>query len=282
MSSGTRETPGRRWGRVIAAVVVVAAFALPLYVALVNVFKVNDQILRAPLALPDPLSAENLTDALTRSDDLVWIGFFNSIVISVATVVLVVPVAAVVAYWIVRRNSRATRIALLILMAGLMVPPHVVLLPAVRVLDFLGIAFTFPGVVLFNVGGGLLSFGVFVYVGFMSVLPESLEDAAAIDGASPMQTLRHVVFPILRPATATIAIFVGLWTWNDLITPLFLLGPAQGVTITTGIFIALGQYNNDFGQMFGMMFIAALPILIYYLLLQKHFTSGLLAGSSKG
>jgi raffinose/stachyose/melibiose transport system permease protein len=260
----------------------VALFALPLYVAVVNVFKTNDQILRAPLAVPTPFTLENLTDGMTRSDNLLWIGLFNSLVISIGTVVFIVPVAAVLAYWIVRRNNRVTRIALLVLMAGLMVPPHVVLLPAVRVLDFLGIAFTFPGVVIFNISGGLLSFAVFVYVGFMALLPASLDDAASIDGASPLQTLRHVIFPLLRPATATVAIFIGLWTWNDLITPLFLLGPAQGVTVTTGIFIALGQYNNDFGQMFGMMFAAALPILVYYLLLQKHFMSGLLTGSTKG
>jgi raffinose/stachyose/melibiose transport system permease protein len=260
----------------------VALFALPLYVAVVNVFKTNDQILRAPLAVPAPFTLENLTDGMTRSDNLLWTGLFNSLVISIGTVVFIVPVAAVLAYWIVRRNNRVTRIALLVLMAGLMVPPHVVLLPAVRVLEFLGIAFTFPGVVIFNVSGGLLSFAVFVYVGFMALLPASLDDAASIDGASPLQTLRHVIFPLLRPATATVAIFIGLWTWNDLVTPLFLLGPAQGVTVTTGIFIALGQYNNDFGQMFGMMFAAALPILVYYLLLQKHFMSGLLTGSTKG
>jgi raffinose/stachyose/melibiose transport system permease protein len=280
--SSTQESTRSRWFRMGVSGGLVALFALPLYVAVVNVFKTNDQILRAPLAVPAPFTLENLTDGMTRSDNLLWTGLFNSLVISIGTVVFIVPVAAVLAYWIVRRNNRVTRIALLVLMAGLMVPPHVVLLPAVRVLEFLGIAFTFPGVVIFNVSGGLLSFAVFVYVGFMALLPASLDDAASIDGASPLQTLRHVIFPLLRPATATVAIFIGLWTWNDLVTPLFLLGPAQGVTVTTGIFIALGQYNNDFGQMFGMMFAAALPILVYYLLLQKHFMSGLLTGSTKG
>jgi len=280
--SSTQESTRSRWLRMAVSGGLVALFALPLYVAVVNVFKTNDQILRAPLAVPAPFTLENLTDGMTRSDNLLWTGLFNSLVISIGTVVFIVPVAAVLAYWIVRRNNRVTRIALLVLMAGLMVPPHVVLLPAVRVLEFLGIAFTFPGVVIFNVSGGLLSFAVFVYVGFMALLPASLDDAASIDGASPLQTLRHVIFPLLRPATATVAIFIGLWTWNDLVTPLFLLGPAQGVTVTTGIFIALGQYNNDFGQMFGMMFAAALPILVYYLLLQKHFMSGLLTGSTKG
>jgi len=280
--SSTQESARSRWLRMAVSGGLVALFALPLYVAVVNVFKTNDQILRAPLAVPAPFTLENLTDGMTRSDNLLWTGLFNSLVISIGTVVFIVPVAAVLAYWIVRRNNRVTRIALLVLMAGLMVPPHVVLLPAVRVLEFLGIAFTFPGVVIFNVSGGLLSFAVFVYVGFMALLPASLDDAASIDGASPLQTLRHVIFPLLRPATATVAIFIGLWTWNDLVTPLFLLGPAQGVTVTTGIFIALGQYNNDFGQMFGMMFAAALPILVYYLLLQKHFMSGLLTGSTKG
>lgn len=280
--SRTRETMVPRRTRFVLAGVSVAAFSLPLYVALVNVFKINEQIMRQPLGLPTPPTAQNLVDGLTRSDNLLWIGLRNSVIISVATVILIVPVAATVAYWVVRRKNTITKIALLVLMSGMMIPPHVVFIPAVKVLRFFGIDGTFPGMVLFNVGGGFLSFAVFVYVGFMSTLPKNLDEAALVDGATPMQTLLHVIFPLLRPATATVAIFIGLWSWNDLVTPLFILGPAQGITITTGIFVALGQYNNDYGQMFGMMFLASVPILVYYLLLQKQFTSGLLSGSSKG
>ena len=282
MSNRTRETTLSRRTRLLLAGISVAAFSLPLYIAVVNVFKINTQISRRPLALPSPVTTQNLVDGLTRSDNLLWIGLRNSMTISIATVIIIVPVAATVAYWVVRRRNRITKIALMVLMSGMMIPPHVVFIPAVEVLEFLGIARTFPGLVLFNVGGGFLSFAVFVYVGFMSTLPRNLDEAALVDGATPMQTLVYVVFPLLRPATATVAIFIGLWTWNDLVTPLFILGPSQGITITSGIFVALGQYNNDYGQMFGIMFLASIPILIYYLLLQKQFASGMLSGSSKG
>ena len=143
--SRTRETTLPPRARFVLAGISVAAFSLPLYIAVVNVLKINTQISRQPLALPNPVSMQNLIDGLTRSDNLLWIGLRNSVIISTATVIIIVPIAATVAYWVVRRRSRITKIALLVLMSGMMIPPHVVFIPAVDVLEFLGIARTFPG-----------------------------------------------------------------------------------------------------------------------------------------
>ncbi len=103
-----------------------------------------------------------------------------------------------------------------------------------------------------------------------------LEDAAAIDGATRTQVFWRIVFPLLRPATASVLIFLGVWIWNDFLDPLIILGPSQGTTITTGIYRAIGQYQADFGTVFALMFLATLPVL------QKHFVKGLTGGATKG
>jgi raffinose/stachyose/melibiose transport system permease protein len=140
---------------------------------------------------------------------------------------------------------------------------------------------TIQGLVLFNVGY-YVPFGVFVFTGFTRSIPVELEEAAAIDGAGRFRVFWRIVFPLLRPATASVLIFLGVWIWNDFIDPLVILGPGQGTTITTGIYRAIGQYQADFGTVFALMFLATLPVLIFYLALQKHFVKGLTGGATKG
>jgi raffinose/stachyose/melibiose transport system permease protein len=123
---------------------------------------------------------------------------------------------------------------------------------------------------------------VFVFSGFMRSIPVELEEAAAIDGAGRGRVFWRIVFPLLRPATASVLIFLGVWIWNAFLDPLIILGPSQGTTVTTGIYRAIGQYQADFGTVFALMFLATLPVLIFYLALQKHFVKGLTGGATKG
>ncbi len=142
---------------------------------------------------------------------------------------------------------------------------------------------TFYGLLLIFVGGGLLSFAVFVYTGFIKNVPRELEEAAVIDGAGEFRMFWQLIFPLLRPATATVVIFLSLWIWNEFLLPLIIFGPGKGVTITTGIYLALGQiYSINYGQMFAMMTIASLPMLVFFFLFQKEFISGLVGGALKG
>jgi raffinose/stachyose/melibiose transport system permease protein len=168
-----------------------------------------------------------------------------------------------------------------LLLCGLMIPPQVILLPITQVLDRIGLMTTIQGLVLFNVGY-YIPFGVFVFAGFMRQIPRELEEAAAIDGASRFQTFWRIVFPLLRPASASVMIFLGVWIWNDFLNPLIILGPSKGTTITTGIYRAIGQYQSDLGTVFALMFLATVPVLIFYLALQRNFVKGLTGGATKG
>ena len=154
-------------------------------------------------------------------------------------------------------------------------------MPIVRVLQATGLMSTLQGLILFNVGY-YIPFGVFVFTGFIRSVPVELEESAAMDGANRFQIFWRIVFPLLRPATASVLIFLGVWIWNDFLDPLIILGPVGGTTVTVGVYRALGEHQSNYGQLFGLMFLAALPVVVFYFLLQKHFVKGLTGGAVKG
>lgn len=265
----------------MVAMLVAALFFVPLYLVAVNVIKAGPDISGSPASLPIPPTLDNITRVLTRPDGLFWVSLTNSVLITTASVLILTVLSAMLGHYLARSRTRWARVATVLLLCGLMIPPQVILLPITQVLRALGMMTTIQGLVLFNVGY-YIPFGVFVFSGFMRQIPRELEEAAAIDGASRFQIFWRIVFPLLRPASASVVIFLGVWIWNDFLNPLIILGPSQGTTITTGIYRAIGQYQADFGTVFALMFLATLPVLIFYLALQRHFVKGLTGGATKG
>jgi multiple sugar transport system permease protein/raffinose/stachyose/melibiose transport system permease protein len=265
----------------VVAAVATLFFVLPVYIALASAFKSQAQILSSPLGLPAPLTLDNLTTALDRRDHLVTVGVANSLVITVLSVGILIPLSSALSFWLSQQRPRIKSLLLVVFALGLMVPPQTVLLPIVQSLRAIGLNNSYPGLILSNVGGGYLSFAVFVYVGFLRTVPRDLIEAARMDGASDVRVWWQIVLPLVRPATATVGIFLALWVWNDFLNPLFILGPRQGQTITTGIYVSLGTYSTDYGQLFGIMFLAAAIPVVGYLLTQREFIRGLMAGASR-
>ena len=278
---GPRLRPPAAPTRLLVATVVVFLFISPIYLALVNAFKSTPEIAASPAGLPLHPTLANLRTAWGRPDHLIQSGLRNSLIVTVSTVVLVLPLAAALSFYLSRRPLRLRAGALAVLATGLMIPPQVVLLPTIRILGWIGLDHSFPGLVLSNISGGYLSFAVFVYTGFMRSVPSEVVEAAVLDGASELRVWWSIVMPLVRPASATVAIFLALWTWNDFLNPLFILGPLTGQTITTGIYLTIGQYSVDYGQLFGIMFLAAIIPVAGYLALQRQFISGLTSGSSR-
>jgi raffinose/stachyose/melibiose transport system permease protein len=267
--------------RPVVAVLVSALFFVPLYLVCVNVIKQGPLITKEPAALPVPPTLDNLRAVLTRPDNLFWVSLTNSIVVTVLSVLVLTVLSAMLGHYLARNRSPWTRGLTLVLLCGLMIPPQVILMPIADVLRIAHLMTTLQGLILFNVGY-YVPFGVFVFTGFIRSVPAELEEAAVIDGASRMQVFWRIVFPLLRPATASVMIFLGVWIWNDFIDPLVILGPSQGTTVTTGLYRSIGQYQADYGSVFALMFLATLPVLIFYLALQKHFVKGLTGGATKG
>lgn len=268
-------------GHLAISWLVTFAFVMPIYIALASAFKSQEQILANPLALPAPFTLDNLIKALSRPDRMVQLGLMNSALVTGITLVILIPFAAAASFWISLRRAAVKSVLLALFALGLMVPPQVVLPPIVTLLRQLGLANSYFGLILSNIGGGYMSFAIFVYVGFLRTVPRELIEAARMDGASDLRIWWTIIMPLIRPATATVGIFIGLWVWNDFLNPLFILGPLQGQTITTGIYQALGTYSTDYGQVFGIMFLAAAIPVAGYLLAQKQFIAGLTSGAVK-
>ena len=270
-----------RSARLLFAVLVVLVFVSPIYLTIVNAFKHEHDIETNPESPPLHPTLSNLSNALSRPDHLVQLGLRNSVLDVACSVVLLIPLGAAFSFYISRRRTRVRVVILAALAAGLMIPPQVVLLPIIRILTILGIDHSYPGLILSNLGGGYFSFAVFVYVGFLRAIPDEIVEAARIDGASGLRIWWKVIMPLVRPATATVAIFLSLWIWNDFLNPLFILGPLQGQTITTGLYQSVGQYQMNYGQLFGVMFLAGVIPSAGYLFVQKQFVAGLTSGSTK-
>ncbi|MGI8335069.1 carbohydrate ABC transporter permease [Actinomadura scrupuli] len=269
------------WLRPLVALAIAAVFAVPLYVLCVNVIKPGPKIAGSPAGLPIPPTLDNLSAVLSRPDRLFWVSLTNSVIVTAASIIILTVLSAMLGHYLARARGRAAQLLTVLLLSGLMIPPQVILIPITQVLRAVHLMTTVQGLVLFNVGY-YIPFGVFVFTGFVRSIPLELEEAAAIDGAGRMRVFWRIVFPLLRPATASVLIFLGVWIWNDFIDPLVILGPSQGTTVTTGIYRAIGQHQSDFGAVFALMFLATVPVLVFYLALQRHFVKGLTGGATKG
>ena len=179
-----------------------------------------------------------------------------------------------------RSSSVVQNFAYGILLAGLILPTAVILVPVFKVLQVLGLANSLPGLILFMVGY-YVPFGTFVFRAFLTTIPKELVDAAMVDGAGPFTTFFRIVFPLMRPATASVIVIIATWVWNDFLNPLILLGPLSGTTITVGLYRSVGQFAVSFGELFAFMLLASLPIVLLYFLLQSQFVRGLTSGAAK-
>ena len=170
---------------------------------------------------------------------------------------------------------------LAIALIGIMVPPVVTLVPSIKTLSMLHLMYKPSGLLMFY-GGAYFSTTIFLYTGFINSIPESLDESAYIDGANTITIFFRIIFPLLKPCTATAIILMGMWIWNDFLNPLYILGSTAGRTITTGIYNAIGAYTSKWNLVFANVILASLPIVILYLCMQKQFMNGLTAGAVKG
>ena len=268
--------------RPITTIIVALLFLLPIFIVLVSSMKESSQIFRDPIGLPKPFTTHNFVKVLTQHPNDLFPGLERSFLITSISAILTCLLSAGLAYVLARSTRRSAKIFTGILLAGFMVPGQVLLVPMVDILRRVHLLGQYSGLVLANIGF-FLPFGVFVFMRFIKGISRELDEAAAIDGASRSRTFWVIIFPLLRPATASVLIFLGVWIWNDFLSPLIILGPLTGNTVITGLYYQVSARQvSDYGSIFAYMIIASLPILVLFLILQKQFISGLTAGATKG
>lgn len=256
---------------------------VPMYILVINAFKDQQAILTNPFTINlGSATTEYLVDAWSHPDFSVPYGYAVTLLLVAAVNALSIGVCTPAAYVLARTPTGVFRLVLLFFVAGMFVPTQVILIPVIFVLRTLGLMGTLPGLILF-LTATTIPFTLFVFVGFIRVLPRALDEAAAIDGASTQHILWRIIFPLMRPIVVTVFILNALSVWNDFASPQVILGPgSDAYTVTTGVYAAVGAYSADYTKVFPTLLLAVIPILVLFVVLQRHIMSGLATGSVKG
>ena len=266
---------------ILCALVVV--FLYPIMFIVINSFKGKFFISQNPFALP---TAETFAGLTNYINGLEKTGFFSamgwSFFITILSVAVIIFFTSMTAYYITRVKSKATNVLYYLFVFSMIVPFQMVMFPMVKLADTLNLSNPLGMVALYlGFGSGL---SVFMFSGFIKSIPLEIEEAAMIDGCNPLQTYFHIVLPILKPTSITVAILNAMWVWNDYLLPYLVIGlSTKYKTIPVVIQMLVGSNGNrDMGAMMAMLVLAIIPIVVFYLACQKHIIEGVVAGAVKG
>jgi raffinose/stachyose/melibiose transport system permease protein len=201
----------------------------------------------------------------------------NSALVTAVSVVIVLAVSSLAAFPLARVTARWSRGTYLTFLLGLVLPFQLASLPLYQTMRDMGLLGTPWALILFY-SGLQVPFTVFLYVGFLRALPRDFEDAALIDGCTPLQGFRHVVLPMLKPVTVTALVLNAVAVWNDFFTPLLYLSGSAQQTMPVAIAGFVGQYVTDWNLIFAALVISILPVLLVYFVLQRSIINGFAGG----
>ena len=257
-------------------------FIAPVIIVFINSFKTKFNIISSPFSLPNAetyAGLENYINGISSSGILQ--AFLRSLFITVFAVIVLVVCTSMAAWYIARVKSKFTKMMYYLFVFSMIVPFQMVMftmtftVTSLSLNNLIGIIFVYLGF-----GAGL---SVFMMCGFVKSIPLEIEEAAMIDGCNPIQTFFMVVFPILKPTAITVAILNAMWIWNDYLLPYLILGTSNK-TMPVAIQLAMqGAYGSvDWGGFMGMLVLAIIPIIIFYIACQKYIIKGVVAGAVKG
>ena len=268
-------------GAVIGEIIMLTFCVLmlvPFYYLVVNTFKSPQEMSSSPLALPTHITLDNYKKAFASMDFAR--SFTNSLIITVISVTLIVLLGAMAAYPIARRKHKMYKGILLYFLLGYMVPAQTIMIPLYLLLQKIHLLNNIVGLIL--VYASWCNFALFLYQGFFKNLPEDVEEAAMIDGCTPWQSFWKIVFPMLKPITTTIVIFEVMWVWNDFLYPYLFLSSNKAFTLVMQVYKGVGQFSNDWAMMLSTMVLVLVPVVIFYLIMQKNIVAGITSGAVKG
>ena len=258
-------------------------FLGPIFFILMNSFKERFAIANNPFALPVAELWAGFTNYITgiQGEGFGW-AIVWSFVITILSVATIVFFSSMTAYYITRVKTWWTSALYFIFVFSMVIPFQMVMFPTVVIADRLQLANPLGMVVLYlGFGAGL---SVFMFSGFIKSIPLEIEEAAYIDGCSPLTTFFRVVLPMLKPTAITVAILNAMWVWNDYLLPYLVIGlstPYRTIPVVIQQFIG-SQGDRDLGAMMAMLVLAIIPIIVFYMSAQKDIVEGVAAGAVKG
>jgi raffinose/stachyose/melibiose transport system permease protein len=270
----------RWWVDVVALIVLGIVFVIPFIFILFIAAKEQTEAARLTFTPPTEWRLlENLAEVVGFRDDLMITAMRNSLILTVASVTLIVLFASMVGFVLQRRRDRIGTIVSALLLAGLIIPPAIV--PTIFVLQWLGLFKSILGLTLVEVAF-LLPFSVLIFRAFVASIPRELDEAAIIDGASPLRLFFSVIFPLLRPALITVIVVATVAVYNDFVNPLYFLPGTENATVQLTLFNFQSQFNTRWDLLFADVLLITIPPLIAFILFQRQIVSGMTAGAVKG
>lgn len=262
-------------------VVGVSMILLPMILVVMTAFKSNLQIAENWFSLPIPPYLDNFKVLMSKGD--LKYAFTNSIVIAAVFLTVSTLMLPLTAYGVSRTmaGNRWMRYFYYFLIIGLFVPFQAKMIPLIMIASKMGMM-NVPGIIILYIAGSTCE-GVFLCAGYLQSIPPDMEEAAYIDGSGFFRTYWQVILPLMKPILATVAIQNALWVWNDFQLPLLVLNKSSKFwTLILYVYNFKTAYQTDFGLIFASFLISMLPIMIFYILMQKQIIGGLTAGAVKG
>ncbi|WP_223198368.1 carbohydrate ABC transporter permease [Solihabitans fulvus] len=268
--------PFNPWHLALAPMAVL--FALPLVWLGLSSFMSNAEINRFPPALfPSSPHLDGYTYVLRNAEFPVWFG--NSCLVAGATVLSNLVLCSLAAYGFARMRFRGAGVVFGLLMATLVVPFQLTMIPTFLLMRQLGLTDSLPALIVPNL---VSAFGVFLLRQFFLALPPEFEDAARIDGCTRLGVLIRIVLPLARPALATLAVLTFLTTWNDLTWPLIVISTEHNYTLQLGLTTFTGQHRSQWSAVMAGNVLTTLPVLVAFLVGQRNFVASLTSSGLKG
>jgi raffinose/stachyose/melibiose transport system permease protein len=264
----------------ITLFVVGVVFIVPFIFIFLTASKPQAEAALFEFSLPSEfLLLENLWEVIQFRDYRMLLALWNSLVLTVGSVILIVILAAGVAFVIQRRKDRMASVVSAFMLTGLIIPPAVV--PTIFVLQEIGLYRTIVGLIFVEVAIQL-PFAILILRAFMASIPREIDEAAIIDGASSLQLFLRVILPLLRPAIITIVVISAVIIYNDFTLPLYFLPGSENVTAQLTLFSFISQFSSRWNLLFANVIIITIPPLVMYMFFQKQIVSGLTSGAVKG
>ncbi len=258
---------------------------IPLYIVVVNAMKDRVQIFDNVFGLPARFTLEYIGNAIEKMK--FFRAFFNSVIISISAIGAIVIVSSMAAWVLVRTKGKLSQYLLFLFVIPMILPFQSLMIPLLSYFSLWeidAIEWSFLdsriGLVFIYIGMGS-SLPIFLYHGFIKSIPLSLEEAAIIDGSTPWRLFWRVIFPNLKGITFTVAILRLIWIWNDFLLPSLILTESRLYTIPIAARAFQGVYRTDYNLVMAALLLAITPVVVFYLLAQKHIIKGIMAGAIK-
>ena len=257
-------------------------YVMPIMIVIINSFKRKAFINKFPFKIGTGkmfVGWENYVEGIKKIEFFKAFGY--SLFITVCSVAVIILCTSMCAWYITRVHTKFTKLFYMLCLFSMIVPFQMVMFTLSKLANMLHLSNP-VGIILVYLGFGA-GLAVFMFTGFVKSIPLEIEEAAMIDGCTPIQTFFQVVFPILKPTAITVAILQAMWIWNDYLLPYLVLDIKRFKTIPIAIQYLKGGYGSiDWGAMMAMLVLAIIPIILFYIACQKHIIEGVVAGAVKG